>query len=51
MGSGGRLRPTTRRSRGFLVEAGIDSMSVGPGTFLVKRHVAAAGGHARVQTD
>ena len=38
---------------GFLVEAGIDSMSVGPETFLrVKRHVATAeAGHACVQVD
>jgi len=38
---------------GFLVEAGIDSMSVGPETFLrVKRYVATAeAGHARVQVD
>jgi len=38
---------------GFLVEAGIDPMSVGPETFLrVKRHVATAeAGHARVQVD
>jgi pyruvate,water dikinase len=38
---------------GFLVEAGIDLMSVGPDTFLrVKRHVATAeAGHGRVQAD
>ena len=38
---------------GFLVEAGIDSMSAGSDTFLrVKRHVAMAeAGHARVQVD
>jgi pyruvate,water dikinase len=36
----------------FLVAAGIDSVSVDPESFLaVKRHIAAAEGHARAQAS